>query len=757
VQKLRFFFLLILFPSILFAQEKSKVNLIKSTSMQVDNKKNISYIKNPTFKHDNATLSCDSAVFYIDLNYFEAFKNVHINQADTVNIFSDLLNYDGNKKMAHLINNVRMVDPTSVLTTNILDYDMGLKIGNYINGGKIVNTSKEVTITSKKGWYFANTNDAYFRFNVDVVTPQVNIKSDTLVYNTASNWTFFHGPTNIKGKDDNLYTENGAYNTKSENALFGKKNLYTQGSRSLKGDSLYYFGKQGYGKAVKNIVFMDTEDNLVLRGQLGEYYKIDERIVVTKNAYVGVGTADSILMGGKKIPDSLWIGADTLFAQMVLQKTLKLIPTPVILKDNEIGAETEKEKKEKEAAKAAAAAAAKEAPKPKSTTAKTVKKPEKLSRKERKEAEKAAKEAKEGAGLVAPVSKPPDSVKLKIDSVKKDSLTKVLVKKDSLPPLQQKTIPKDSVKTIAKTIVKDAVAKNGIPVSTVKTPITKGALQKPLAKDSLPFDPADTVRTRTIKAFHNVRVFKSNLQAKSDSLFYTAADSTLRWYQDPMIWSENSQQTGDTIYVQFKNKKINTLQVLKNGFMVNTEGDSTKFNQVKGKLFTGFFSNGELRTLYVDGNAESIYYTKDNSGDHMNQMISGRIKFNFLDKELKDIMSVKDNEGAYSSNNEIPKESHLTGFIWKPELRPLSKADIIRGRPAKKVDKPVDPAKPKTTPKNTGKTPAGTKAIPPTKNTTTDSKDPKKTIVPIVKPTVEKMKADSIKIDTTKVPVKSLN
>ncbi|WP_082435084.1 OstA-like protein [Pedobacter sp. Hv1] len=756
MQKLRFFFLLILFPSLLFAQEKSKVQLISSSSVQVDNKKNISYLKNPTFKHDNATLSCDSAVFYNDLNYFEAFRNVHINQADTVNIFSDLLNYEGNKKMAHLINNVRMVDPKSTLTTNILDYDMALKIGTYINGGKIVNKDKDVTLTSKKGWYFANTSDAYFRYNVDVVTPQANIKSDTLVYNTTSNWAFFHGPTNIKGKDDNLYTENGAYNTKSENALFGKKNLYTQGTKSLKGDSLYYFGKLGYGKAVKNIVFIDTEDKMLLRGQLGEYYKIDERVVVTKNAYIGMGTADSVLVNSKKIPDSLWIGADTLQAQMVLQKTLTLIPTPVILKDNEIGAETEKEKKEKAAAKAQAAAeaAAAKVPKPKAAATKTEKKPEKLSRKERKEAEKAAKEAKDAKDVIPPVPKPPDSTKLKPDSIRIDSVKKETVKKDSLLLSLKKPVLKDSTKTIEKAIAKDVNVKNAVPVVGAKTPVVKGIVQKPLVKDTLPFNPADTVRTRAIKAYHNVRVFKANLQAKSDSLFYTAADSTLRWYQDPMIWSENSQQTGDTIYVQFKNKKINTIQVLKNGFMVNTEGDSTKFNQVKGKLITGFFSEGELRTMYVDGNAESIYFTKDNDGDHMNQMISGRIKFTFKDKELKGVMSVKDNEGAYSSNQDIPKESHLTGFIWKPELRPTSKADIIKGRPIAKKEVKPSTTPSKTTPK--GKDPSGIKPILPTKKPTTDNtKNAGKSLVPVAKPILDKVKMDSVKVDTTKTPVKN--
>ena len=205
MHKLRFFFILLLLPCVLFAQQKSKVELISSARAIVDSKTNITYVKNPTFRHDNAILTCDSAVLYSDLNYFEAFKNVHINQADTMNIYSDLLNYDGNSKMAHLINNVRMIDPTSVLTTNILDYDMGLRIGKYLEGGKIVN--KEVTITSKRGWYFANYNDAWFKLNVDITTPQVKIKSDSVKYNTVSNWTDFYGKTNIKGKDDNLYTK----------------------------------------------------------------------------------------------------------------------------------------------------------------------------------------------------------------------------------------------------------------------------------------------------------------------------------------------------------------------------------------------------------------------------------------------------------------------------------------------------------------------------------------------------------------------
>ncbi|MFA6275659.1 MAG: OstA-like protein [Pedobacter sp.] len=734
MQKLRFFFLLLLFPSILFAQQRTKIELVSSDRLTVDTKTNVNYVINPVFRQDNATLRSDSAVFYKDRNYFEAFKNVHINQGDTVNIYSDFLNYDGNAKKAHLSNNVKMIDPTSTLTTNILDYNMATKIGEYSTGGKIVN--KDVVLTSKRGYYFANTKDAYFRYNVVVVTPQSTIKSDTLRYNTFTNWTYFYGPTNIKGKDDNLYTENGAYNTKSENAYFGKKNLYTQNTKSLRGDSLYYYGKTGYGRAVKNIVFIDTSDRTLLRGQLGEYYKADERVVVTRNAYFGMATKDSITVNNKKIPDTLWLGADTLETQKVLQHKLKLLNKPIIQKDNEVGAEDEKakEEKEKEKAKARKAAAA----------AQVVKKPavvnldtKKLSKKERKLAEQKAKDLKNNP----PPPKLLDSTKVNTDSFKTDSLKKML----PLPTQNKTIIPskKDSVQNDKKIAAKSD-DKKAIPtaVNGIKPKI---ASTNQLKKDSVAvFNPSDTVRTRVIKAFHNVRVYKSNMQAKADSLFYTAADSTLRWYKNPILWSEGTQQTGDTIHVFFKNDKIHSFQVLQNGFLVNVETDSTKFNQVKGKKITGFFKEGELRNMYVDGNAESIYYSKDDKGnyDKMNQSVSSRIKFLFKDKELTDILYIKEAEGATNPMNKLPKETTLTGFIWKPELRPVSKADIIKGKPVPKPTSKNTTTKPAV--KVKGNDPSGIKPILPSKKPTTENPNKGKTTP--IKPAV----VPPVKVDTTK-------
>lgn len=739
MQKLRLLFLFLICPFALLAQTRTQIKLETAQNLLGDAKKKVNYLRKPIFSHDGAILTCDSAVLYTERNFFEAFGKVHINQGDTLNIYSDFLNYDGNAKKAHLDKNVKLLDRENTLTTNILDYDMVAKIGTYTTGGKLVN--KDATITSKEGYYFSNTRDAYFKVDVLVVTAEKStIKSEDLRYNTGNNWTYFYGPTHIKNKEDKLYTEDGAYNTKTENAYFGKKNLYTNGSRSLKGDSLYYFGKKGYGKAVKNILFKDTKDQTNLWGQLGEYYRDEERIVVTQKAYVGIGTKDSITVNGKKIPDTLWMGADTLESQRSLVKDLSLLSRPVVKKDNEIGAEDEKEKAEKEKEKAEARKLFQQQSEEQKKTSTTAVAEKKLSKKERKRLEK------EGKTANFPQPTPPvDSLALIKTKLRQDSLTA-----DSLLKLK-KIAPAVKIDTVKNTVQKtnngkknatdESVKNKSVTNKTIKGSNVKATGNQPakLPLDTVAANPADTVRARIIKAFHNVRVYKSNMQAKADSLFYTSADSTLRWYKNPILWSDGTQQTGDTIHVFFKNSKIHNFQVIQNGFLVNVDGDSTKFNQVKGKIITGFFVEGELRNMYVDGNAESIYYSKNNKGeyDNVNQTVSSRLRFKFLDKELTHIVTVREVEGAVDPLDKLAKEALLTGFIWKPELRPTSKADIIKGVPVAKQK----PKKPITKPTATkGKT-VSNAAV-----TKTPAKDEAK---PIVISTPPKL-SDSLKVDTLK-------
>ena len=517
---------------------------------------------------------------------------------------------------------------------------MTTRIGTYMGGGKIVN-GKNV-LTSANGYYFAATRDAYFRKNVVLNSPDAIIKNDTLRYNSNSKIAYFYGPTNIYGKDDTLYTESGTYNTSNDQARFGKNNLYRQGSKSLTGDSLFYDRKVGYGKAIGHVTFMDTVEKAILKGGLGEYKKADESILVTLNPYVVIITeSDSAKV------DSIWMTADTLFSKVIFARDLIPYKKDEVVPDADIAAKDEApEKNPKDNINTPAVIEKNRDPKLKDA-------PEKAEADVKVKAEELVKEP----DVEIPIAKvpPPEAKKPKIES------PKAILSKDKSP---------DSLKLAT------------------------------LAKDSINLD---TTRTRIISAFHNAKIFKSDLQAKADSMFFSDADSTVRCYVSPMIWAQGSQLTGDTVYLQMKNKKLDNMLLHHNSFIVNTEdADSTNFNQIKGKVITGYFKDNKLNDMFVDGNAESIYYLKDDTVySGLNHMISSRLRILLKDNKLNNISAIRSIEASITPMGDLKEEDRvLKGFIWKPRDRPKSKEEIIPQlveedpKPAKKKsDKKVVPIK----------------------------------------------------------------
>ncbi|TAG08882.1 MAG: OstA family protein, partial [Sphingobacteriia bacterium] len=106
----------------------------------------------------------DSAVLNRQLNTLEAFGNIHINDADSIHTYSQYLRYLGKEKKAFLKNKVRLTDGKGVLTTEELEYDVTVKIGTYLKGGKVVN--KKSTLTSQEGYYYGETKDVIFKRKV---------------------------------------------------------------------------------------------------------------------------------------------------------------------------------------------------------------------------------------------------------------------------------------------------------------------------------------------------------------------------------------------------------------------------------------------------------------------------------------------------------------------------------------------------------------------------------------------------------------
>ncbi|RYG30971.1 MAG: OstA family protein, partial [Chitinophagaceae bacterium] len=191
-------------------------------------------------RQGNTLFYCDSCVMNNNANTFEAWgkgRQVHINDSDTANIYSNHLLYFTQKKLANLDGNVKMTDGKGVLTTPNLEYDMETNIGIYKNGGKVVN--EKTVLTSQEGWYYADLKDVYFKKNVKLKDPAYDIDTDSLLYNTETKTTRFISMTHIKDSSGRtIETREGFYNPQTRQAEFGRRPTIRDGKVTIRGNTV---------------------------------------------------------------------------------------------------------------------------------------------------------------------------------------------------------------------------------------------------------------------------------------------------------------------------------------------------------------------------------------------------------------------------------------------------------------------------------------------------------------------------------------
>lgn len=205
-------------------------------------------------------------------------------------------------------------------------------------------------------------------------------------------------------------------------------------------------------------------------------------------------------------------------------------------------------------------------------------------------------------------------------------------------------------------------------------------------KDSL-FLAADTIygvevdsSKNEIRAYSHVKFYRDDMQGKCDSMVYSSDDSILAMYGTPIIWSEESQLTGDHIDIYMKDQKTDHIHITKNAMIVQLE-EEDMYNQLAGKESKAYLKNNKLTRVDMLGNAVSIYYSKDDrdaligvNKAHGNAM-SIFMKSN---KKVDKIVMTPDSEGVLYPPLRVPEEEkRLDKFKWLDDQRPKAKEDIF--------------------------------------------------------------------------------
>ena len=240
---------------------------------------------------------------------------------------------------------------------------------------------------------------------------------------------------------------------------------------------------------------------------------------------------------------------------------------------------------------------------------------------------------------------------------------------------------RDSINTERPSTARDTIAADTTARDSMRVDST--ALEPPFPADS---------SYKMIKAYRNVRMYRSDTQLVCDSLVALNTDSIIRLYRDPILWSENNQITSDSMAIHTANQNISKAHFMGDPIM-GIEIDTMYYNQVKGKEMIARFADGKVYRNDVNGNAQTIYYLQDdeNSTDVTALMYieSAGITFYLVEGEMDKITYKQNPEYVIYPMAMIPETQKriLDNFEWQSSKRPTRFGIIMRDvRPTRRME-----------------------------------------------------------------------
>ena len=208
---------------------------------------------------------------------------------------------------------------------------------------------------------------------------------------------------------------------------------------------------------------------------------------------------------------------------------------------------------------------------------------------------------------------------------------------------------------------------------------------------------------RILRGYYDVRIFKSDLRGKSDSIHLNQKTGLIKMLKlplsrkenqifsksqknarNPILWFGKSQMSGDKIFLtsDINTQKLDSLKIIGNSWIIEKDSiGEAGFNQIKGVLLDGLFKNGELSEIEIAKNTEVIYYMysdEDNELIGIDKTTCSRLMMITEDNQIKDITFFVSPDGELLPEKDLPiNERKLKGFIWRDEERPKNISDLF--------------------------------------------------------------------------------
>jgi lipopolysaccharide export system protein LptA len=199
-----------------------------------------------------------------------------------------------------------------------------------------------------------------------------------------------------------------------------------------------------------------------------------------------------------------------------------------------------------------------------------------------------------------------------------------------------------------------------------------------LHADTLRADPIEDTEFKMVRAYHNVKFFRTDFQGRCDSMVYDLRDSINTFYKDPVIWANMNQMSAGSIKLFTRNNALYKAELIENAFVVGPE-DTASYNQIKGRHMTGFIKENKLYRIDVEGNGQTIYYPKeDGEVVGVNKAEASNLTILLEEQEVTGIILRNQPSGNLNPPDLLTREARrLDGFRWLEDYRPKTMEDIF--------------------------------------------------------------------------------
>jgi lipopolysaccharide export system protein LptA len=166
----------------------------------------------------------------------------------------------------------------------------------------------------------------------------------------------------------------------------------------------------------------------------------------------------------------------------------------------------------------------------------------------------------------------------------------------------------------------------------------------------------------------SVRTIRNDFLSVSQAGYYfrdiSGKGGVITLARDPVVWKENLQVSGDSIYAFFK-EDVDDIYIIRSAFALQqNEIVNSRYDQISGIFMHIKFLDNQVNYIQVDTNAASIYFVYDtNSPNGANRSTGDVIKLFFKEKQVDKVNIFGKPKGTYFPENLVnTDELRLLGF-----------------------------------------------------------------------------------------------